>query len=221
MKTLHRGKIATNPTILSVRPLTRDDLLVLRERRPPQGIVKVFRDSHHRVARLVASGLRNEDVLLRSGYSLQRLYTLSQDPAFQELVAQYREKVSAAFVEGVDEFYSVATSNMLKAEVQLSEKLDASIDSGEFLPTKDLLAISRDAADRFGHPKQKVTNNTNVNLDFASMLEKAAARSGRSNVIDAAPSRVVSGVQVPQVHASLPAPQLKPPPSVAGIRRRA
>lgn len=209
MTTLHRGKIATNPKILAVRPLTRDDLLCLRDKRPPQGVVKTFRDSHHRVARLVASGLRPEDVVLRSGYTQTRILSLKNDPAFQELVAQYRSKVTQAFAEGITDFYEVATANMLKAEVMLSDKLDEAIDTGDLLPTKDLLAISRDAADRFGHPKKKVSQNTNVNVDFAAMLEATAKRSGRSNVIDATSKRLG------------PPAQQMPPPSVAGIRRRA
>ena len=220
MATLHRGKIATDPEILEVRPLTRDDLVVLRDKRAPQGVVKTFRDSHHKIARLVASGLRNEQVIVHAGISITRLMTLKDDPAFIELVSQYRERVTQSFVEEVSDFYEVATSNMLKAEVMLADKLDDAIISGEFLPTKDLLAISRDAADRFGHPKQKVTQNTNFNVDFASMLEKAAARSGRSNVIDAVPMRTVSGprnLTPPELSSAQP----KPPADVAGIRRRA
>lgn len=222
LKTLHRGRIATDPTILAIRPLTRDDLACLRDKRPTQGICKVFRDNHHRVARLCAAGLPPSEVAARSGLTTTRVSQLRGDPAFEELVTGYREKVTEAFVESAEAFYEVATSNMLKAEVMLSDKIDAAIDSGEHLPTKDLLAISRDAADRFGFPKQKVSQNTNLNVDFATMLEKAAARSGRSNVIDAsASSRLVSGPQGTSRPLSLPAAQPKPSPGVAGIRRRA
>lgn len=219
---LHRGKLATDPKILAVRPLTRDDLLCLKDKRPVQGIVKVFRDSHHKIARLVASGLKPGEVCARAGISMTRLMQLKGDPAFEELVSQYRKKVDEAFVEGVGDFYEVATSNMLKAEVMLADKLDDAINAGELLPTKDLLAISRDAADRFGYEKRKTNNNNNVNFDFAAMLEKAAFRSGRSNVIDARPipKSIASGVEAPHPQ-SLPSPQPKPPPVVAGIRRRA
>ena len=181
---LHRGKIATNPEILEVRALTRDDLaLVLEKRlgedgRPIQGTVRRFRDTHHRVARLFASGLRMSEVVERSGYSYQRVHLLSTDPAFQELIAKYREKVDAEFVKNADAFYEVATSNMLKAEVMIADKLEAAEEEGTHLPTRDLIAISRDAADRFGYGKRQT--NLNVNADFASLLEKAIQRSGKT-----------------------------------------
>jgi hypothetical protein len=201
---LHRGKIATKPEILSVRPLTRDDLaLVLEKRgdgdgRPLIGAVARFRDPHHRVARLFASGLRISEIIAQSGYSYQRIATLQADPAFQQLVAKYREKVDEGFVANADAFYEVATSNMLKAEVQLAEKLEAAEEEGTHLPTRDLIAISRDAADRFGYGKRQT--NLNVNADFASLLEKAIVRSGK----------VIEGTGLPTVDR---VPQSPPSPA--------
>jgi hypothetical protein len=222
MKTLHRGKLATNPKIISVRPLTRDDLGVLVEKRPVQGVVKTFRDSHHRVARLVAAGLRPDEVALRSGYTNTRILTLKGDPAFQELVAQYRERVTEKFEEEVSSFFEVATANMLKAEVMLSDKIDEAIDANEFLPTKDLIAISEGRADRFGYPKQKSVTQTNINVDFASALEAAARRSGRSNVIDASPNAPAGNAPRPRVLSpSTPSANQMPQANIAGIRRRA
>ncbi len=200
---LHRGKIATKPEILEVRPLTREDLgLILEKRvgedgRPIQGAAKRFRDSHHRVARLFASGLRPTEIVERSGYSYQRIHTLSTDPAFQELVAKYREKVDAEFVKNADAFYEVATSNMLKAEVQIADKLEQAEEDGVALPTRDLIAISRDAADRFGYGKRQT--NLNVNADFASLLEKAIQRSGKT-----IEGGLASGPQSPQRSISRP-----------------
>lgn len=181
---VHRGKIATKPEILAVRPLTRDDLALLIDKRmgedgrPIIGVVRRFRDTHHRIARLFASGLRIGEVVERSGYSYPRVKTLADDPAFQELIAKYREKVDEAFVQNADAFYEVATSNMLKAEVQLAEHLDRAEEEGELLPAKTLIAISRDAADRFGYGKRQT--NLNVNADFASLLERAILRSGKT-----------------------------------------
>lgn len=230
MTVLHRGVIATNPKIIAMRPLTRDDLLCLRDKRPTH-TVKTFRDSHHRLARLCAAGLRYDQICLRGGISSTRLSSLKADPAFQELISSYRDKVNAAFVEAVDNFYEVSVASMMKAETMLSDKLDAAIEAGETLPTKDLLAITSDRADRFGYPKHKTSTNTNNNVDFAAMLEATARRSGRSNVIDASPSRASIGPKAIESHATLssaqpigvgnPGPVLKPVPSVAGIRRRA
>lgn len=176
---LHRGKLATHPEIIAIRPMTREDVGLLADKRTiVQGAVARFRDPHHRVARLFAAGLRLGEVVERCGYSYNRVHTLSTDPAFQDLIAKYREKVDAEFVRNQDEFYEQATANMRKAEAMLAEKLEAAEEAGEHLPTRDLIAISGDRMDRFGYGKRQT--NLNVNADFASLLEKAIARSGKT-----------------------------------------
>lgn len=182
-----KGRIPKVRTILSVRELTRDDLELLRPARTTPVVAKL-RDPHHRLARLIASGLRIGEVVARSGYSYGRLAVLQNDPAFKELVAHYRNVVTEEFKESIDDYYDLAASNMLKAERQIAEKLEEADEAGELLPTKDLLAISRDAADRFGYGKK--STNVNVNVDFASQLEKAIARSGKTITQSAEPAPI-------------------------------
>lgn len=191
MAELHRGKLATPPRILAVRPLVRDDLAVLRKSRVAPR-TKIFRDTHHRLARLVASGIRESEVLRITGYSNTRLGVLKLDPAFQELVSAYRGKVTEAWIASQDEFYETSTSNMLRAERQIEEHLDAADETGELVPLKTLLAITSDRADRFGYPKKKEIDN-NFNIDFAKRIEKAMARQGRGSVIDARPLALPAG----------------------------
>lgn len=179
--TLHRGKIAREPIITNVRALTRDDLLLLKQdettrtERAKVGVVQKLKDHHHRLARLVASGLRTHEIMERAGVSYTRFITIRKDPAFIELVAKYRGKVDEAWAREQDAYANVAVSNMLKAEVMLAEKLEIAEEEGIPLPTRDLIAISRDAADRFGYGKRNM--NLNVNVDFAAQLEKTIARS--------------------------------------------
>lgn len=222
MATLHRGKLATNPQIIEIRPLTRDDLAALRDKRPGQNAAKTFRDWHHKIARAVAMGLKPHEVSTQIGISSTRLLQLKADPAFVELVAQYRNKVDEGYVDAATELYETVAANTINAETLIRETLEEALDGGERPALKTLLAISRDGADRVGLPKQKVSTNTNFNFDFAGQLERAAARSGRSNIIDAVPHRTSSG---PQTLHTLPLSgsgvQPKPPAVVAGIRRRA
>ena len=185
MPELHRGRLAKPPRILAVRPLVREDLGMLKQNRVPAR-AKTFRDTHHRLARLVASGLRDSEILRITGYSTGRFYTFKQDPAFQELVSSYRDKVTEAFVNAQDEFYETSTSNMLRAERQIEEHLDLAEEAGELVPIKSLLAITSDRADRFGYPKKKEINS-NHTIDFAKRIESVMARSGRGSVIDARP----------------------------------
>jgi len=180
--TLRRGRNAGQPPssfkVIGVRDLTRADLsrlLVKRDTAAP--LIKRLRDPHHLLARLIASGLTQVDAGARAGYSYNRVCQLMADPTFKNLVATYRGQATEAWRENVDTFFELAHSNMLKAERQLAEKLEAAEEQEEFLPTRDLIAISRDAADRLGYGKH--SKQTNVNVDFAAMLEKAIARSGK------------------------------------------
>lgn len=176
-----RALAAQYRQIRGVRSLVREDLLRLKEKRTKVAPhVKMLRDSHHNVARLVAMGLRDFEVASRSGYSLQRIYQLKRDPSFTSLVEHYRGVVTESFKESADEYMDLVTSNMVKAERMISDKLDTADAEETTLPIRELIAISRDAADRTGRGKK--TTNVNINVDFASSLEKAIERS--SKIID-------------------------------------
>ena len=189
--------------ITGVRDLARDDLKVLAQPRAKLSAAQRFKDPHHRIARLFASGLRMADVIAKTGYSYGRVATLHADPSFQNLIAEYRSQVNDAFIAGIDEYYEVATSNMILAERQLAQKLLQSEEDDDLLPTRDLIAISRDAADRFGYGKK--TTNVNLNIDFAAKLERARQRSGKQ--ID-----VLGPPQVHQGGVGLTTSRQTPPP---------
>lgn len=214
--TLHRGKLAKPPRILAVRVLSREDLGVLKERggRAPARL-KGFRDTHHRLARLVAAGLRPEEIMRQTGYSYNRLSTIKCDPAFQELVAQFRVKIDNAFV---DEFAETSLSNMMRAERQIEHHLDDADETGELLPLKTLMMLTSDRADRFGYGKK--TLNTNVNIDFARNLERMAARQGKLTTIDASPQPASVPREIAQpLHQSSEGPAT-PVAATAGVRLR-
>ncbi|SRR6266852_579617 len=181
--TLHRGKLASTPKVLSVRPLTREDMLLLQEKRPPQNRPKAMRETHHRLARMVAAGFRTEEILKLTGYSYNRLLQLRKDPAFCELIAAYRGKVDEAFVRSQDEVQETASELIRRSLRQVEDHFDEADESGELIPLKTLVAVGADLMDRFGYSKKVV--NRNENLDFAAMMEQIARASGRSNVIDA------------------------------------
>lgn len=161
------------PTVDSVRELSEEDLACLI--RAPSVIppMKKLRDSHHRVARLMAMGLRPGQLATATGYSHGRISTLAQDPAFQELVAHYRSLVDDSFKEVADDYYDTLSANRIIAARLLNDKLcDADPDDIGF---RELVLIHADAADRTGYPKRTVA--LNVNADFASLLDRAIERS--------------------------------------------
>lgn len=185
---LHRGKLARHPRILSVESLSREDLLVLREKRigPPR--VKMLRRSHHRVARLIALGYRDADITRMTGYGPSRITSLKADPAVQELIATYDRKVEEDFEKKIDHVHEEMTEIKLRSLNLIQDRLDKAEDEDEPAPIalKDLLSLAGDMADRTGHGKHSSTTKEVVN--FAEMMKSLARSSGRSNVIDATPS---------------------------------
>jgi hypothetical protein len=218
---LHRGRIAKPPRILAVRVLTREDLTKLKTESRVPARTKAMSLAHHRLARLVSTGMRNEEVCRATGFSLSRLFTLKLDPAFQQLVTGYAKRVDEAFASGVDEFYETSTSNMLRAERQLEEHLDRADDAGDLLPPKLLLAITSDRADRFGYSKKTINENRNV--DVARMMEKAMARQGTATVIDARASHlpaIAPALSPENIDPQSRSPGPTPHAATAGMRRR-
>ena len=147
-----------------------------------------LKESHHTVARLVATGIELSQVAALTGYSYNRVHQLTQAPAMVALIAHYRARIDETFVASVDAYYDLATRNMIAAERHIADHISDLDTEGELLTLKDAIAISRDAADRFGYGKKQT--NLNVNADFAALLEKAIQRSGKQ--IDGAvePSRI-------------------------------
>lgn len=159
---------------IEVRDLTKDDLLVLAQPRAKPGAAKRFRDPHHKLAKLLAWGMKLKDAAAKSGYSATRASQLNEDPAFRELVANYAKDITEKWEDSVEDFVEFATGNMIKAERQISDRLDKADEDDELLPVRDLIAISRDAADRLGYGKKQT--NVNVNVDFAAQLEQRMKR---------------------------------------------
>ncbi len=208
-------KLARPREILSVRSLTKADLARLHEPRKKVTIQKL-KDSHHYLARLFASGLNIADVARRTGFGYQRVHRQYASPAFQQLVAEYRKVVNENWAATVDDFFEIATSNMLRAELQIAERVSEAEEAGETLPIRDLHAISRDAADRFGYGKRQT--NVNVNADFASLLEKAIRRSGKGPTLVA--SKTIEGNATSRSQPTLVAgpPLAAPVPSLVESR---
>jgi len=163
------------PQIQAVRELTVEDIRGLRKAHTADSIQR-FRDSHHLMARLFASGMRVKEVAEFTGYSISRVSLYHSAPAFQELIAEKRKVVEEVFKDRLTVLNDMILSNGMKAERKLSDKLDDD-DEIEEMSVRELVSIARDAADRVGLSKRTV--QTNVNVDFAAMLDRAIARSSQ------------------------------------------
>lgn len=178
---LHRGKMASDLQILGIRTLTREDLDCIKEKRNVP-VVQRFRDPHHRLARLLASGLRPGEAASQAGYSLARIYILQADPSFQDLVEAYRKDVRDAYVSAEEERHKAATEVNLKALRHLNEHFDKADEEGELIPIGRALAVFADTSDRVGLSKKSL--NVNVNIDFAAKLEAARTRSANARLVE-------------------------------------
>ena len=179
--TLHRGRIETKLDILGIRPLSRDDLACVKEKRNVPAVQR-FRDPHHRLARLLASGLRPAEAATQVGYSLARIYILQADPSFQDLVSAYRKDVHDAYISGEEERFRMATEVNLNALRHLTEHFDKADEEGELVPLSRALSVFADTSDRVGLSKK--STNLNINVDFAAKLEGAIARSAKSRLVE-------------------------------------
>lgn len=178
------GRPAKHPSIDGVRELTRAELDHMSRGKSPAA--KRFRDSHHRVARLFASGCRPGEVAERSGYSLGRISTLSADPAFQELVASYRSSVDESWKDSVDEYYDTVIAVRTMSARLIHDKLSET--EPDDVSFRELVTIHADAADRTGYGKR--STQVNVNTDFASLLDQAIKRSNEAKIINNEPSEI-------------------------------
>lgn len=173
---LHRGRIARDREVRAVRELSRDDLEVLRPPRPPPQIVQL-RDSHHWVAKLLVAGMSVTEVAQATGYSMNRVMQLKQVPAFQQLMASYRNLTDEDYRNIIKDYLQIKASNKLKAERMIADKLDKADEEGDLPPTRELISISRE---------QDRSTNIQVNVgDFATQLDRASRESKK--VIDATP----------------------------------
>lgn len=211
---LHRGKLARHPRILSVRPLEREDLARLREKRVGPPRVKMLRRQHHRVARLIALGYRDPDIARLSGYTISRITSLKADPAVQELIATFDRKVEEDFESKIDNIHEEMCEVKLRALTLVQDRIDLAMDDENPSPIalKELVSLFGEMADRTGHGKHSTVRNENVN--FAEMMKQLARSSGRSNVIDAKAETRLS----PAVHvlASITAESAAAPTRVEG-----
>jgi hypothetical protein len=215
---LRPGRATTADVELGpIRELVRADLSLLNETRPIKPLDSL-RDNHHRIARALASGISNSEAAALCGIGYNRVSTLRQDPAFNELVAHYRSMITADWVANVDTVTEFLGSVRTKSLAMLEDKLCAAVDNNEFLPTRELVAMAELGLDRTGYGK--VNKNINVNVDFAAQLEAARNRSSRARDVSSPPLSPIA--EAPRPLQAAPASHSTPSMTLAPsqFRRR-
>jgi hypothetical protein len=178
-----------------------------------------LRDAHHRLAQLEARGIPDRLICRECGYTYERLRRIRNSPAYINLVANYKLSMDPKQMEGQDTYVELRLRGMILAQRMLIERLEAA-DAGDedvTVSLKELLAITSDAADRFGYPKQSLSLQGGAE-EFSAALDRAIARSGTRQVERAsdAPGEVSLPSPVPPADVlviegvALPASQEQP-----------
>lgn len=167
--------------ILSVRPMTREDLEVARLPSSPVRI-KALRDAHHGIARLFAAGMSLREIADETGYSVSRLSLLRKDPQMQDLIAKKQAMQDEAYTDATEHHYRNLIRTAQMGQQMIVDQFDEAIESGERLPLKTLLAVTGDANDRIGYVRKSLQVNANVN--FAKDLEEAIKRRQQMRMVE-------------------------------------
>lgn len=182
---VRRGRPKAQITYSVVREIRASDLaLIASSEGLPNagGSVKRLTDRHHGLARLLASGVPPGEAGAIMGYEGPRVSVLQSDPAFQELVALYRERVDEAFVSTMDQLSGMNRDVIL----ELRERLES--DPAKFT-NNELRQLLETSLDRTGYgPTHK--QETTVTISLSEKLEQARkraleARRAEAQIIDA------------------------------------
>lgn len=172
LRASYAGPVGEVPLIHRGRDLTLDDIARLSERRTTssQGGIKKLSDSHHAVARALASGMTIAAVAVVTGYTPGRITVLKADPMFMELIEFYRQNLDTVYANLHDRMASLS----LDIAQELQERLQ---DDPGGLSIGALTDLFKILADRTGHaPVTRSVNQHNVTVGFADALAAARKR---------------------------------------------
>lgn len=152
--------------VLRIEPITLADLPVSGASPPPSQKVSTpslqrLRDSHHGVARLLASGVRPLEIANITGYSPSRISTLQADPTFIELVEHYRVETEAQYVNVHGRLAQIGTDALQELQSRLDE-------APETFSIGALQELAKAALDRAGYAPVKRNENLNLNANMTA-----------------------------------------------------
>lgn len=154
-------------------PLREDDLVLLhslnRLEPDPKAPLAKIRDPHHTLAKMVADGKPVVEISSVTGYSPSRIRTLENDPAFQELVAHYRDQNRLASADISEQLKHVS----LTALQILQERLE---ENPEEVSVKELQSIAELGLDRTGFgPSRQLNVTATSGLTLKELMQAVVA----------------------------------------------
>ena len=151
------GEAPSGPPItkepLYIRDLTQEDIASLSKRAAygsqPGALIQKLRAPHHTLARLLAEGKKHPECSVVTGYTVEYIVMLERDPAFQELVAYYKEQVSAVYLNVHERLANLGAMAMEIIQERMSDP-----EKVKTMTTGQLREIMNDALDRSSAPSK-------------------------------------------------------------------
>jgi hypothetical protein len=131
--------------------------------------VKRLRDSHHALARALATGLTPTEASLATGYSISRISILQQDPSFRDLMEHYRRTNDEAILDIEGRITGLAADTMQ----ELRERLE---DAPETFSNEEITDIAKLMLDRAGYAPITRSINLNKNIGIGERLDRLNQR---------------------------------------------
>jgi hypothetical protein len=139
--------------------------------------LKKLKHSHHNLARLVADGVREEEISAVTGYSSSYISSIKHDPAFLQLVAYYTEQKGQVYLDVHQRLSTLSLDAVDELQSRMAEQ-------PEVFQNRELKEIAEMGLDRVGFGKAtRVDHNHTVALvDPAQIARMKSDLRSRSNV---------------------------------------
>lgn len=168
------GRASKVLSAVQVRELDSCDIALLNEEKGSKApALKRLSERHHALARCLASNMAEGEAAITCGYAPSRVSILKADPAFQELLAFYRNDVNQKYID----MHGVLAGLSFDAAMELRERLELDLESepaDKKISVGQLMELTKLGADRTGFGPQ--SSQLNVNVDLAGRLEAARKR---------------------------------------------
>lgn len=152
-----------------------EEALALVSKSPPTNQpkpIKVLRERHHALARLLAAGKSNVEAAAIVGYDANTVSVLKRDQAFADLLEFYKDKVNVVFIDTLEQMRMLSND----ALSELHERLE---NEPESFSHKELMGMAEMTLDRTGHGKSATVNHNVTNVTDETLLRIKQAASER------------------------------------------
>jgi len=144
-----------------------DDLPLLSTSLPAaKQTLTQIRHSHHQLAQMLATGTKQEECALITGYSPVYISILKTDPTFNDLVAYYAAQREVVFVDAIERMRSLGLSTLDELQARLEED-PTQFSNRELFEQAELMLVKPMAATRSAHLQtaSNPANGTGIQLN--------------------------------------------------------